>query len=88
MFEGIEATGNKLQDVTRITNEMNDLIHSISNQIENIEKGAESTAAATQEVTASSEELAALMHSITENCGNMNGQANNLVENLTRFKIE
>ena len=88
MFEGIEATGNKLQDVTRITNEMNDLIHSISNQIENIEKGAESTAAATQEVTASSEELAALMHSITENCGNMNGQANNLVENLTRFRIE
>lgn len=88
MFEGIEATGNKLQDVTRITNEMNDLIHSISNQIENIEKGAESTAAATQEVTASSEELAALMHSITENCGDMNGQANNLVENLTRFKIE
>ena len=88
MFEGIEATGNKLQDVTRITNEMNDLIHSISNQIENIEKGAESTAAATQEVTASSEELAALMHSITENCGDMNGQANNLVENLTRFKID
>ena len=88
MFEGIEATGNKLQDVTRITNEMNDLIHSISSQIENIEKGAENTAAATQEVTASSEELAALMHSITENCGNMNGQANNLVENLTRFKIE
>ncbi|MGN0317882.1 MAG: methyl-accepting chemotaxis protein [Lachnospira sp.] len=88
IFGGIEATGNKLQDVTRITNEMNDLVHSISNQIENIEKSAESTAAATQEVTASSEELAALMHRITDNCGNMNVQANHLVENLTRFTID
>ena len=87
IFEGIESTGNKVQDVTRITNEMNDLIRSISSQIEHIERGAESTAAATEEVTASSEELTALMHSITENCNNMNKQANHLVKNLTRFKI-
>lgn len=87
MFKGIKSTGEELSRVTKLADEMNELIHSISGQIDNIEKGAENTAAATEEVTASSEELAALMHSITENCDTMSNFAKDLAENLSEFKI-
>lgn len=87
MFKGIKSTGEELSRVTKLADEMNELIHSIYGQIDNIEKGAENTAAATEEVTASSEELAALMHNITENCDTMSNFAKDLAENLSELKI-
>ena len=74
--------------MTKLTDNLSILIHSITGQIDNIEKGAEGTAAATEEVTASSEELAALMHNITENCEAMTNQSKELVESISKFKIE
>ena len=56
--------------------------------IETVQRGAESTAAATEEVTASSEELNALMHNITENCRIMTTEAESMVVDLSKFKLE
>lgn len=88
VFAGIKSTGDELENVTKLTDNLSILIHSITGQIDNIEKGAEGTAAATEEVTASSEELAALMHNITEKCEAMTNQSKELVESISKFKIE
>ena len=60
------------------------MMSQIAEGIETVQRGAESTA----EVTASSEELNALMHNITENCSIMTTEAESMVADLSKFKLE
>ncbi len=88
VFDGISSTSEKVKSISELTIDMSQLMKSIAEQIDNIQKSAESTAAATEEVTASSEELSALMSTVSDNCNTMTARSENLVQDLSRFKVE
>lgn len=88
VFEDIKNTNEKVSHVTTLTEQISDMMSQIADGIETVQRGAESTAAATEEVTASSEELNALMHNITENCSIMTTEAESMVADLSKFKLE
>lgn len=88
VFKGIESTNEKVADVTKLTNEISELMSGVAFGADTVQDGAQGIAAASEEVTASSEELAALMHNIADNCNNMNVEAKNLVEDMNKFKVE
>lgn len=88
VFDGISSTSEKVKSISELTIDMSQLMKSIAEQIDNIQKSAESTAAATEEVTASSEELSALMSTFSDNCNTMTARSENLVQDLSRFKVE
>jgi len=88
VFDDIKNTNEKVSHVTTLTEQINDMMSQIADGIETVQRGAESTAAATEEVTASSEELNALMHNITENCSIMTTEAESMVADLSKFKLE
>lgn len=88
LFNGIESTGNEIENVTSLVESMNNTMESIAKQTNEIRRGAENTAAATEEINASTEELTALVHSMSEDCNAMNTQADSLVDTLNKFKID
>lgn len=88
LFDGISSTSAKVKSISELTVDMSQLMQSITDQIDNIQRSAESTAAATEEVTASSEELTALMSTVSENCNTMTSHSDDLVEDLSKFKVE
>lgn len=88
VFDGISSTSEKVKSISELTVDMSQLMKSIAEQIDNIQKSAESTAAATEEVTASSEELSALMSTVSDNCNTMTARSENLVQDLSKFKVE
>lgn len=88
VFDGISSTSDKVKSISELTIDMSQLMKSIAEQIDNIQRSAESTAAATEEVTASSEELSALMSTVSENCNTMTARSENLVQDLSKFKVE
>lgn len=88
VFKGIESTNEKVADVTKLTNEISELMLGVASGADTVQDGAQGIAAASEEVTASSEELAALMHNIADNCNNMNVEAKKLVEDMNKFKVE
>ncbi len=88
LFDGISSTSEKVKSISELTVDMSQLMQSITDQIDNIQRSAESTAAATEEVTASSEELTALMSAVSENCNTMTSHSDDLVQDLSKFKVE
>ena len=88
VFDGISSTSEKVKSISELTVDMSQLMKSIAEQIDNIQKSAESTAAATEEVTASSEELSALMSTVSDNCNTMTARSENLVQDLSKFKVD
>ena len=88
LFDGISSTSEKVKSISELTVDMSQLMQSIKDQIDNIQRSAESTAAATEEVTASSEELTALMSTVSENCNTMTSHSDDLVQDLSKFKVE
>ncbi len=88
LFDGISSTSEKVKSISELTVDMSQLMQSITDQIDNIQRSAESTAAATEEVTASSEELTALMSTVSENCNTMTSHSDDLVQDLSKFKVE
>lgn len=88
LFDGISSTSEKVKSISELTVDMGQLMQSITDQIDSIQRSAESTAAATEEVTASSEELTALMSTVSENCNTMTSHSDDLVEDLSKFKVE
>lgn len=88
LFDGISSTNEKVKSISELTVDMSQLMQSITDQIDNIQRSAESTAAATEEVTASSEELTALMSTVSENCNTMTSHSDDLVQDLSKFKVE
>lgn len=88
LFDGISSTSEKVKSISELTVDMSQLMQSITDQIDNIQRSAENTAAATEEVTASSEELTALMSTVSENCNTMTSHSDDLVQDLSKFKVE
>lgn len=88
LFDGISSTSENVKSISELTVDMSQLMQSITDQIDNIQRSAESTAAATEEVTASSEELTALMSTVSENCNTMTSHSDDLVQDLSKFKVE
>ena len=88
LFDGISSTSEKVKSISELTVDMGQLMQSITDQIDSIQRSAESTAAATEEVTASSEELTALMNTVSENCNTMTSHSDDLVQDLSKFKVE
>lgn len=88
LFDGISSTSEKVKSISELTVDMGQLMQSITDQIDSIQRSAESTAAATEEVTASSEELTALMSTVSENCNTMTSHSDDLVQDLSKFKVE
>lgn len=88
VFDGINSTGEEIETVTKLANDMNNLIQNVSDKVNSIEKDIEGTAAATEEITASSEELTTLMHNITSQCYTMTSQAEELTTSISNFIIE
>lgn len=88
VFEGISSTNEKVEGIAALTSDMNRMMQAISQQIESIQESAENTAGATEEVTASSSELTTLISNVSESCDSMAAQSIDLVEDLSKFRID
>jgi methyl-accepting chemotaxis protein len=68
--------------------EISDQIKAVTNQAENISSVVEQTSAGMQEISATSEEQLASMETIAQSSGQLKDVANELLDQVTKFRIK
>ncbi len=87
MMKVIEEVANKMQDVAKATEELNQNAVLAGTEIQNIASVAEEGAAGAEEISASTEEQAAAIQEMASSSENLAKLANKLQEAIDKFKI-
>lgn len=85
--EAIRNTSRQVETISRAVSETQEQMNSISEEVTVLGEVSESNAAASQEVNASIEELTTLMHSVDQSTVSLTHEAENLMEELSIFKL-
>lgn len=83
----IKETNEKVQDVMKVSTQIGGKMEEVTGQIQRLGEASEGNAAASEEVNASVEELAALMSTVNNSAVLLTGEAEDLIQSLSKFKI-
>ena len=85
--EAIRNTSTQVETISRAVAETQGQMRGITEEVTVLGDVSESNAAASQEVNASIEELTALMHSVDQSTVELAEEAENLIKELSIFKL-